>query len=102
MTDERRWMTFAQRLLAANQMGLSLYQKDGYRWISADWTNDALPQCLKMLPAKVQGTYEDALDRIDDTLTRNGHHSLLAIYRSVVAGTEEQVGAAVFGVQCGT
>ena len=79
----------SHRLLALMQYGINITHSDGHRWIEIDYTcctddADRLQKKLKetglIVYAKVYGSYEEALDRVDNLLVAVGLEKLADLY----------------------
>ncbi len=73
-----------KRLLTLNQIGGYITSRDGHRWI--DWIADddyVFPMAVQLeiiTRSKVYGGIVDALDRVDESLSKLGERSLTERY----------------------
>lgn len=70
------WKLLAKRLIAANQLGIRIYQEDGHRWIDLDSSSPHWTDFNMNLRRKQYGSWSSALDAIDEVLTKAGKPAL--------------------------
>ena len=84
------WETFAKRLLVAQYHGIHIYQEDGHRWIVYDmdckYPIKALVDSInrgKSFCIKEYGSFNSALNTIDDKLNFVGERTLLERFSDI-------------------
>ncbi len=88
-TDEKitvDWEALAKRLIAANHLGIRIEQDSGHRWIFYDRDADHWPARAfrgEENMTKEYGSYQTALDFIDQEFRTVGHSSLLEVFNGI-------------------
>lgn len=86
------WESFSKRILAANQIGIRFEQENSHRYFKEDQESD-FSFCLfgHGVSVKEYGSFEDALDRIDEVLLERHQTNLLDLFRQLFETQETDV-----------
>ncbi len=80
----RNWELLAKRMIAANQLGVTITQADGHRWVNFEPDTDFSQTCLVQVRHKQYGSYEEVLNEVDRILLENSKPDLVTYFDQAI------------------